>query len=186
MGRKVREEDIIEREDVIRLIELADTPQKKCLIALMFLSGGRINEVLPIRKRSFQIKELDGIEYLIVRMRILKKRGGKILYRKIPLPLSEQLVPYITNYIEPLKNDDRLFHGWYERKALRLLKSLGRLIGRDVWNHLLRHCRLSELSEELDFDSLDLMRWTGWSDSRPASTYVHSKWKSLAKKLNKK
>lgn len=47
--------------------------------------------------------------------------------------------------------------------------------------HYLRHCRLTHLVQTYGFNELQLMRFAGWTNTKPAIVYVHLNWMDLAK-----
>jgi len=50
-------------------------------------------------------------------------------------------------------------------------------------NHYLRHCRATHLVTIYGFDSMRLVKYMGWTDARPADTYVHLNVDDLADKM---
>lgn len=69
-------EEWIGWEPLISLIGHAKNERNKAFLATLFLTGGRVTEVLSLRKENFEIREFEGL--IVVRgMRLLKR------YRKV-------------------------------------------------------------------------------------------------------
>lgn len=98
-----------------QLIEYAGTQRNKAFIATLFLTGGRISEVLPLRKDNFEMKEEKGV-ILVKDMRLLKryKKLGEVevegkrkwltelQYKKrksFPIKLDEPLTPILLEWL---------------------------------------------------------------------------------------
>lgn len=91
------------------------------LAALLFLTSGRINEVLRVRKNQI-IPDPEDPDFMIVQaFWVSKRKEGKTHPTPdIPLPLVGRLAPYtklVLDYIELLDSEDRLFkfsraRGW--------------------------------------------------------------------------
>ena len=49
--------------------------------------------------------------------------------------------------------------------------------------HYFRHCRLTHMVTEFDFNDQELVKYAGWSDSKPAKWYMSLKTTDLQKKM---
>lgn len=83
------------------------------LASLLFLTSGRINEVLRIRKDQF-IEDSKDPEFLLVRSFYVSKRKVRKPHPTptIPLPRVGALGPltrFVEDYLELLESDDKLF-----------------------------------------------------------------------------
>ena len=167
-------EDILNEDDVKKLIESADTPRDKALIALLWDSGCRIGELL-----NLQLKNLNFDRYgatILV--------SGKTGSRKIRLVPS---VPYLATLKEnhPDKNNNVAFlfvgdgsrnHGGrlgYNAidSLLRKLKAKAK-ISKRVHVHGFRHARASNLAKKVKEPVMrELFGWT--QKSQMTAVYVH-------------
>jgi integrase len=181
MGRQVTEkEEDFDRDTIRELIDRAETNLEKAFVAVVFLTGGRVSECLTLKKQHFILGTKNTRKFLIIKIRTLKKRKYK--RRILPIPLDDPLIHYITNYLDEIEEGGLLFP-FSRTKAWRIIKRLSKRVGLDLWLHLLRHMRLTELVVERDFTDQHLVGFAGWSDSRPAKEYIKLNWKNIADKM---
>lgn len=166
--------EILNEEEVKRMIEASQTARDKCIIALLFDSGIRIGELLNLRIKDVEMDQEPA--HITV--------NGKTGMRRIPLSFSQ---PYIANYLGTMKDRDlndpflKAIGSWsnlnrtVDRAAVtKVLKIAGRRAGikKRIYPHLFRHSRASHYANKLTEQQLKVFfGWTG--DSRMASTYVH-------------
>ncbi len=128
----LRRDDLLTVEEIDKMIEAAESPLWKAIIAFLFESGARINEVVSVKVKDTQ--EID--KGLIVNIPATKTDGG---YRKTLLIYS---ATYIRNHINysGLGKDDLLFgvgDEWVRVMLNRLAKKAG--ITKPVSPHKFRH-----------------------------------------------
>jgi hypothetical protein len=182
---------------------LSEEEQKmrnKALISLLYLSARRISELVGrklvdpetgkvvdvwegIRVSSFQVRQVAGRKTLIMRCRILKKgriktwrKKGKFKIKTAEVELSLEDKPFIDyvlewlRYVAETKGADALLFDMDRTRAFQILRDLDS----EVWNHWLRHQRLSHLGEFLN--PYQLRRHIGfWESLEPALAYVHGR-----------
>jgi integrase len=104
-------------QPLLELIELAGTPREQAFLSALFLTGGRVSEVLALKKSMFEIRKRERV--IVVRNMPLLKRYRKLSEVKdeegrrkwvteklqktrkpFPIPLKEPLTPYLLNWIE--------------------------------------------------------------------------------------
>lgn len=164
----------------------------KALIAALFLTGGRVNEVVPLRKSQFEIHPLS----LQVRgMRVLKRykklghtvdeQGRKHYVTEtiaatrgiVPIRYAEPLVPVLLGYLKtvddflfpsPVRSRDYISGAW----AYQIVTSIGERLGVEVWPHWFRSQRASQLATEYSFDIQVLADWFKWSKLDTARIYT--------------
>jgi integrase len=181
MGRQVTEkEEDFDRNTIKQLIGIAGSKMEKALVATLFLTGGRVSECLQLKKQHFAPGVKRERKFLIIKIRTLKKRRYK--RRTVPVPLDDDLAGYVIDYLNNLETNDLLFP-FSRTQAWRIIKRLSKKIDLDLWVHLLRHLRLIELVAVKDFTDQQLVRITGWEDSRPAKEYIKLKWQDIADKM---
>jgi len=161
------------RNQVERIILRIENLRDKVFIILLYLTAGRITEVLDLRKRHFDYTTSP--DFIIVSIKTLKRKKG-VVRRKLPVRKNEPLVSILTDYLKNKELNDKLFSITRQR-GWQIIKQ----IDPRIWPHLFRHTRLSELANKLTDQQLTV--YAGWSDSRPAKNYVFLRWTDLAEKL---
>lgn len=166
-------------EELRQIISSISSPRNKALISLAYLTGGRISELVDsaITKRMCVLTEKDNRQLLLIRMpnRKNKNRNNK----DIPIPIDGEplLVKYILVYLGTLELDEPLFQFQRSRAYQIIQKEIG------MNCHFLRHLRATHLVVHKDFNEQLLLRFMGWSDSRPAKHYMEIRWKDILQKL---
>jgi len=158
----------------------------QALIATMFETGGRVIEVLKLRKQNFEFGEkwirIKGMSVMKRFKRdkqtgetkpILTTRG------KFSIPLDEPLVPYMVEWVKD--QDDYIFPSPKLDKdylstvrAYQIVNSLGERLEPKVhlYDHWFRAQRACQLAEDLNFTLLELMDFFGWKDIKTALRYA--------------
>jgi len=169
MPRKSR---ALSREEIRRIIERAERLRDKAFIAFLYMSGARVGEVCRrLRREDFHVER----GFLVVELPTEKNR--EVPVRMVAMPLADSFTQIVLRYLKTLKPGE-LCWGFSQQYARKLLHRLG-----GIYPHLLRHSRLTHLVVEQDFNEFDLMRFAGWSDTRPARKYVHLRWRDYARKF---
>jgi integrase len=164
------------------MIQKARWEWLKALIAFLYLYGCRITEALNLRKRNLTMEN----GYIIAEIGVLKRRDKQkgpyenmphLIHISIKAPFVEKvLIPYLYTKTE---SDMKLFP--YSRQLVWFrLKELNQL----VCPHVFRHDRLMKLALKGATEAA-LMDWAGWSDSRPASTYIRATGRLAAQMADK-
>ena len=172
--KKILPDDILNEEEVLKMIEASGNMRDKAIIAVLYDSGIRVGELLSLKIKSVDLTGEPA--HIIV--------DGKTGMRKIPILFS---APYLSNYLELVKGkkhdeylwtgigtwtaSNRLVDGSAIRKLLRIVaKKAG--IQKRMYPHLFRHSRATYYANRLTEQQLKaLFGWTG--DSTMVSTYVH-------------
>jgi len=166
-GMKLPEE-ILSREEVARLMNVARSLRDKTLIAVLYESGARIGEIITLQVRHVSFDEHGAV--LIV--------NGKTGMRRVRLVESAKLLESYVNSL-PRTVDCPLWLGAKGeaicyRMAYKIVKELMRecRIGKNVYPHLFRHSRATHLAKNLNEQQLRVhFGWSGRSDV--PSVYVH-------------
>lgn len=196
-----------ERKREVTQVFKIDCRMTECLIALLWIFGRRIMEILMLKRKHVRIEG----DSLVVQFRTLKRRKAdpKELYEKA-ITLSHPYVPYILEYIETIKNPDAyLFPGHSKprkfvskaklpktgelktysyvrteegfmspQKAWKILKFLNP----ESYCHLFRHT-LATMIARKGYNEDQLMAWFDWSTSQVAHGYV-AKGKKMVEDLS--
>ena len=147
----------------------------RALVKLMFLTGARVSELVELRPEDLRVEG----DYLVVELPT--RKNPDVPVRAIPISLDD---PWLDDVLAWLKKVRRKGWRWLfpgkskdkhitDRAVRKIIARLG--LG---WPHRLRHSRLTELARMGATDQ-ELVRWAGWSDSRPAQFYVHLRWEDL-------
>jgi integrase/recombinase XerD len=165
---------MLTEEEIQRLLDYANHPRDRALIAVLWETGCRAGEILTLRLKSF--KENDDICCLDV--------DGKTGSRRIPIVAS---VPHLTKWLtfhpyqqnpeSPMwiqfshpRKGDSLSYGAFSDFLRKLAKKAG--INKRVHAHLFRHSRATFLAKHLT--EAQMKQFFGWTQgSEMASTYVH-------------
>lgn len=173
------------------------------LLYFLYLTGARVSESLNSSPTDLQVQTLeDGSEALTVQLLTLKNRRLKQAghpYRTIPIPLTQTIEKQMAEVI--LKHAD-----FYNQRGIKRLYPLHRAT---VWKHTTkivlnikaavlhpkpqiidltdfhtnphyyRHCRLTDLVADYNYDAFRLMKFAGWSNLKPALVYVSLNWRDL-------
>ena len=164
--------DMLEEEDVQKLIDSAKTLRDKVIIALLYDTGIRIGELMSIRKQDVRLDARPSFVAV----------NGKTGIREVILTFS---VPYLAQYLntyKDIKANELLWN--YEAKgekrpyqygAIRMMirrASEAAKLGKRVWNHLFRHSRATFYANRLTDRQMEKL--FGWSSgSRQPANYSH-------------
>lgn len=163
-------EEMLTEEDVIKLIEAAETPQSKALIATMYESGCRIGELIYMNINQIKFDEY-GAQLFV---------NGKTGFRRVRVVAC---VSYLTDWLNrhPHKNDPeaRLWLNYWLRpcKYAAALDMLHRIsakagVNKRINPHNFRHSRATYLANHLtDAQMKEHFGWT--QDSKMAGVYIH-------------
>jgi len=178
-------EDLITEEELMRVVNTAPNPRDKCLIFMLYESGGRIGEILPLRIKDIHFGEqITSIQV-----------NGKTGQRRIPLVSSTKYLSTWLN-MHPLKdnpnapvwiklmNRPRKVKGGKPDLSMvqelsysgvkKILESAFERAGvKKKHNaHQFRHARATSLANK--FTEAQMKEYFGWTQSSDmASRYVH-------------
>lgn len=175
-------EDILTPAEVKALIEAADNSRDRALVAILYESGARLDEIIKLKLTNVETDQY-GIAILV---------DGKTGMRRIRLIDS---VPYIIQWLNdhPRKDNpnSRLFvrfkypdRGLGEQGIQKLLKTLMKRAGisKNVHPHLFRHSRATHMAK--DFSESDLKIVFGWTPgSNMPAIYIHRSGADVDKKI---
>jgi len=188
----------------LKLVKVARHPMLQALISVLFETGGRVGEVLSLRKSNFILSHPEVI--LVMKMPVLKryekvekipdqtKKSGyrwktkkKEDYRTIPIPRNSPLVPYILGYLNKLKSDELLFP-FTRQTAFNYIRKIGKRLDKDLelYPHWFRAQKASYLASVHDYDVFSLKEFFKWKDDKMAEFYASLGWKGLARKMGVK
>lgn len=147
----------------------------RCLMALYFLTGGRNNEVLRLKKKNFNLTT-DPQFIILKRMHISKRTkktisrfGAKVTKRiNIRLPLFGKLSPFtmlVMDYLDLLDDDDKLFD-FSVRRSHQIIKHVT-----GKWVHWFR--AMSEnYYGQIFMDAVKLAKFMGVTNVQSVMAYI--------------
>ncbi len=180
------EGDLFTEDDIRKILEAADHPRDKALIALLYESGCRIGELASMDIKNV---EFDDVGCVIT---ITGKTGP----RKVRIISS---TPFIAAWINmhPLRNDRNaplwVNFGWKNKNKPIKYKVYGKLIKRLVAKagikkranpHTFRHSRATFMANHLT--EFQMNQYFGWvQGSGMPATYVHMSGKDLDESIKR-
>lgn len=163
-------EDMLTEEEVKRLIEAAEAPQGKALVATMYESGCRIGELIFLKIGQVKFDE-HGAQLFVT---------GKTGFRRVRVVAS---VPYLSDWINryPRKDDPEALlwmNNWLKPCTYGGITNMLRRISRKAGikkrmnPHNFRNSRATYLANFLT--EAQMKEHFGWTqDSKMAAVYVH-------------
>lgn len=158
--------------------------------ALVYATGAREGEALQVKKEDVFEKETPNGNFVYVNL--LTEKNKIQANRHIPIALVAKadnfegwLALYIKEKAKLTELGKNLFLKGPEKdstKLRKIRKYSNKYLGRNC--HFLRHCRLTHMVTKFDLNEFELVKFAGWTDSRPAKTYIHLKTSDLEKKMH--
>jgi len=151
----------------------------KALIALEYLTGARVSELLAIKRLHIERKNIIGKDFLVInQMRVLKRRKPMLRTVLILIEKEKELCQIAINYIDSIGMEDRLFPMTRQRAWQIIDKHTG------YFNHFFRHMRTTHLTVDYGFTAQELKKFFGWASSKMADSYSHLQVIDIAKKMS--
>jgi len=91
-------EEWVGYEPLLELIKLAEKPREKAFLSCLFLTGGRVSEVLALRKNNFEIRKNEGL--IIARNMQLFKRYRKVQELNLTNSKGQTIRRWVTQKLE--------------------------------------------------------------------------------------
>lgn len=163
--------EVLTKGQIVKLVDDFNNKQMKAIVSLLFMSGGRISEVLNIKARDLWRDE----KYLYLKMILLKKRKANVqteIIRKVKLNnYFEYFVNIIIDWVNKENNfepDDFIFE--YRRQTVwrKIKEKLP-----EANPHLFRHTLATIMGKKIDVRTMQ--GWFGWSNLDMATVYVQNK-----------
>ena len=141
----------------------AENSRDACLVALTFLSGRRIGELLELKRKDVQVYENEVTFATFNEKNYRRKeiggykiaRGDRFYEQIRPIfptigPTGSLLSPYVLKHLEGLEPLDYVLHDLrskrrhiHRRMALRIIVTLEP----SIWLHWLRHARFTQVAQ---------------------------------------
>ncbi|MBA7594647.1 Tyrosine recombinase XerC [subsurface metagenome] len=185
--RDLPAEEILNQEEIRRIIEACDNPRDKAMVAVLYESAARIGEFLSLKIRNVDFDKYGGIILLPK-----NQEGLKTGSRRIRLI---DTAPYLQGWINahPKKNDpDAPLWLGNRGTALKITQTQALIkkytakagVKKRVHPHLFRHSRLTALAKMPYINEMDLRIIAGWTrDSAMPAVYLHLGGRDVDRKL---
>lgn len=166
---KIQEIPAIKFEEMQRLVEYSDSPEKKFYVMLLFDSGARPEEAMNLRWSDLEKKQPEsGRHYYMARIRWSKTKP-----RTISLPLCTEMIDRIIN-AHPEKQDssEPLIPVEYSN-LYKKLKLLGRnVLRKNIYPYIFRHSSITYYAKVLRNRQKLCYRY-GWAmSSKEVDRYI--------------
>lgn len=162
--------------EIKRVIESISDIQKQALFSVLYLTAGRISEVVnSITPNDIKIDNTNKEIWLF--KVYTEKTRGKVGYRNLPFYYEENKF-----FLDIIKDYMDIANIQYDTPLFRLSRQyVWKLCYEffDVNPHWIRHSRLTSLVEKYNFSDQRLMLWAGWTDNKMPRRYVHLNWRAL-------
>ena len=174
------------------------TLQARALISMYYLTACRVSEIVRSKKKDWDkekkdyifkgIKGVDlktdvfqGMDVFYIRTKNRKHKKRKTKRQPIPIGFEyeHKLFMIIKEYTNKI-NEESLMFDFSDKRATQIMN--------DVfdWNvHFMRHVRCTHLITMYDFNEQALIKFMGWTDSRPAKAYMELSPKTILKEFYK-
>ncbi len=162
----------------------------RALMALLFLTAGRISEVLSLTKEQFDF-EADQ-NFIIIRNMILVKRlktrkGKPVKHRtapirdEVPLPLKGNLSKFtrlVLDYLDLINDPEKKLFEFKRHRAWQIVNYVT-----DQWCHWFRSQAESYYGKYVFNTPFALRDFVGVSDIESLGPYVKTQWRDFEGKL---
>jgi len=177
---KYSRDEILRIPEVEGMIKRAPYLWLKSLIAFLYLYGPRISEAIGVQGRHIYVDPPSQPKYLAAQIGILKTRtaakGGpfKIRPHILKVPLEHPFTDTIRKHRDRLTAIQYLYMISPTKQSSRTLATAKmKQLNRNCSPHLFRHSRLMKLALK-GATAFQLRDWAGWTDIRPAMSYVRA------------
>lgn len=146
----------------------------------LYYTGARAGEIIQVKRNDVE-EDKDNPNFINVMIHTEKNPHAPIRYvpiikNKEPLAVSEFMVDVEGLLFPPYKPTVTI------NSYLRVMrKKFNQYWG--VAPHYFRHCRLTHMVTEFDFNDQELVKYAGWTDSTPAKWYMSLKVTDLQRKM---
>jgi len=167
--------DLLTREEVERMVDAAANLRDKALIAVLYDSGCRPHEILPLRLKDVSFDSNGALLTVNGKtgqrtVRIIAAASILATWFNVHPAKSNPEAPVFPCLANQKRND---FLGYHSFK--NIIKDAAKKAGitKRVFPYIFRHSKLTELARS-GFVGYHLNLFAGWSmDSRMPSTYIH-------------
>lgn len=167
---KTKRDTYLDNEEVLETIKASNNREIRAIIAILWLTGARISEVLQMKGRD--LNKLEDEDALQINMTTLKagNKSGIRDKRKIKVPTDNIFFEYFRSWVNerrPLE-EERIFT--YSRQWVwEKMKEANP----NIYPHFFRHSFYTKMGDKVD--AFTLKTHAGWRKLETANNYVHPK-----------
>lgn len=194
-GKKVKRNPKDEQKDLMSSFEILDLINKipeekhpsflekeleyKALIAILYLTGARINEILDLQKKQIRVANYKDRKVLLIQnLKILKTRGKNPVRQLTFTTEDRDFVRVVLKYLQTLTEPEQKI---FEMKRARAFQIVKKYTGK--YPHYFRHVKNTHLVTEKNFSIPYLKKWNGWVSDSSASFYINLSSEDLTRKI---
>lgn len=179
----VRYTEVTNYNDIENFFDQCPDQYWKRIAKGLYYTGARAGEIIQVRQADIT-QEKNNPNFLNIRLHTEKNPHAPLRY----VPLSKQKEPQALEIF--LNQPEELIFPSYNpiistESYLRIMRKRFN----EYWGvapHYFRHCRLTHMITEFDFNDQELVKYAGWTDSTPAKWYMSLKTTDLQKKMGLK
>ena len=154
---------IITSEEIKPYIEKAEKEEVKAIIALAWLTGARISDLLKLKRENFLVDE----ERKMLTVVIQASKGGSVGFPTFSF--EDPFVPIILQYLQKFDRGQKLFRKtkrWYQQELFKLnMQIKGNNQNEWITFHYLRHSRITYIARVLKATPEEIKSFTGHRSS---------------------
>jgi len=172
-------------EEMLNLIWGIPNRRTQMLAMILYLTAGRISEVLDLFPAKFgdrKAVDSNGKQYKILLIRMMNEKNRKQKTKDIPLDYAKfpKEIRLIKNWIAQYSPFQNIFLNIYKARAMSSNSAYTLIKTATGFNpHWLRHIRISNRFSEEGHNEQKLKILAGWTDTRPASVYTKARWTDI-------
>lgn len=175
------------------------------LIKVKYLTASRVSEIITTVSPSdreatkpygtFLKWRLDNYEdqkALILKMAVAKRKKEEVIFKNIGLPCARQYEPWTVDLLKYIKATGSVAFGITRQRVRQIIRRyFPESIGSKKRKNILRHYRLTHLSDFYGLSAEELITYAGWTfsgqfRSGQLDTYLHLDWGKYFPKLLKR
>lgn len=183
-------------------------PKKHALLLkVKYLTAARTSEIITSVSPSdlqstkpygtflkWRLEDYKDEKVLVLKMAIAKRKSDEIVFRNIGIPCNRKYEPWTLDLLNYIKDTGSAVFDLTRQRVRQIVKKwfpYPKGIKRKRKN-ILRHFRMTHLSDYYGFNAEELITYAGWTFSsqfRSAGqldTYIHLDWRKYFPKLLKK
>lgn len=166
---------IIDADEFKKLYRVAPDRRERAWITILWLTGGRIAELLELKKKDIMI-EPDKIRFKVVTKKLKHKEKFIVRRRTLILHIDEKksYIQLLKHYLKHFKDDDKIFQ-FSKRTGRNIVKRIGYdALGIGLCPNNFRHTRMTLLAEAGASEE-ELKRFKGSFTTQSVRPYLHAR-----------
>ena len=163
----------------IKKVKTRNTTRDRALIALEYLTGARVSELLQVKRIQIEkVYKINSDFIQINNVPTLKRRKPMIRTVLIPVLREKDYLLVVLEYVNRLDAEQILFPMTRQRAWQIVHDNTG------YFNHFFRHIRATHLTTDYGFTAQQLRQFFGWASSSMADNYSHLNMEDIARKMS--